>query len=92
MNVRPINDRILVRRLDTKSESKGLVIPEVCQERSTRGLVIAVGPGKRGKKGERIPCDVKPGDIVLFGKYTDFDRDNLVMIQEADVRYIESAA
>lgn len=89
MKVRPLNDRILVKRLPLEAQMSRIIAPEISREPSYRGIVMAVGPGKRGKKGQRIPCDVKPGDVVLFGQYTDFEQDNLVMIQEQDVRYVE---
>ena len=92
MTVRPLNDRILVKRLPLPEQDGLIIAPEIGREPSFRGKVVSVGPGKRGKHAQRIPCDVLPGDVVLFGKYTDFDRDDLVMIQEGDIRYIEQEA
>jgi chaperonin GroES len=57
-------------------------------EKSTWGQVVAVGPGKRGKHGELIPCDVREGDVVIFGPYNDLEMEDLVMIQEADIRLV----
>lgn len=87
MNIHPLNDRILVQRIpDPSAESSFLITPDVAKPLSTWGRVVSVGPGKRTRKGERIPVAVKPGDVILFGKYVDFDEDNYVMIQEADIR------
>ena len=90
MNVRPLNDRILVQRLPSLAETGLIIRPEVAQEASTRWLVMAVGPGKRGKRGQRIPCDVKPGDTVVLGPYNDYEQGDLAMFQEGDVRYVEA--
>ncbi len=70
MNIRPLNDRILVLRIaeETKT-SGGIIIPDTAKEKPQEGKVIAVGPGKFNEKGERMPLDVKEKDRVLFGKY-----------------------
>lgn len=90
MNVRPLSDRILVKRLPSQEYQGLIIIPDVSRETSTRWEVLAVGPGKRGKKGQRIPCDVKPGDTVVLGPYNDFEAGDVAMFQEADVRYVEA--
>lgn len=70
MNVRPLQDRILVRRVEEVETTKGgLIIPDAAKERPSEGNVIAVGSGKRDD-GKVIPLDVKVGDRVLFGKYS----------------------
>lgn len=70
MNVRPLQDRILVRRVEEAEKTKGgLIIPDSAKERPSEGKVIAVGSGKRDD-GKVIPLDVKVGDVVLFGKYS----------------------
>lgn len=70
MNVRPLQDRILVRRVEEPTTTKGgLIIPDSAKERPSEGNVIAVGSGKRDD-GQVIPLDVKVGDRVLFGKYS----------------------
>lgn len=70
MNVRPLQDRILVRRVEEVETTKGgLIIPDAAKERPSEGKVIAVGSGKRDD-GNVIPLDVKVGDRVLFGKYS----------------------
>ncbi len=70
MNVRPLQDRLLVRRLEEATVSKGgIIIPDSAKERPLTGSVIAVGAGKRTDDGVLVPLDVKAGDKVLFGKY-----------------------
>lgn len=70
MSVRPLQDRILVRRVEESEKTKGgLIIPDAAKERPLIGNVIAVGSGKR-EDGKVIPLDVKQGDRVLFGKYS----------------------
>ena len=90
--LRPLNDRILVRRLHAGEGSiflpeanSVLFMPECAQVPSKRGEVVAVGPGKRDEYGKRRVLDVKVGDIVYFGRYTDFDDGELLLIEEADV-------
>ena len=69
MNVRPLQDRLLVRRLEEATVSKGgIIIPDSAKERPLTGSVIAVGAGKRTDDGVLVPLDVKAGDKVLFGK------------------------
>ena len=70
MNLRPLNDRILVLREEKEEKTRGgIVIPDTAKEKPQEGKVVAVGPGKVNEKGERIPLDVKENDRVLFGKY-----------------------
>ena len=70
MNIRPLNDRILVLREEKEEKTLGgIVIPDTAKEKPQEGKVVAVGPGKVNKKGERIPPDLKENDRVLFGKY-----------------------
>ena len=70
MNIRPLNDRILVLREEKEEKTRGgIVIPDTAKEKPQEGKVVAVGPGKVNEKGERIPLDVKENDLVLFGKY-----------------------
>ena len=71
MKVRPLYDRILVRRLDPKEEVKGgIIIPDTAKEKPMEGKVVAVGSGKLDKSGKAIPMQVKEGDRVLIGKYS----------------------
>ena len=73
MNVTPLHDRVLVRRIEEKELAKGgIIIPDTAKEKPQEGEVIAVGAGKI-EKGKRIPLDVKAGDRILFGKYTGSD-------------------
>lgn len=74
MNIRPLHDRIVVKRLDsTENKIGGLFIPDSAKEKPQEGEVIAVGHGKRNDKGELVPLDVKAGDRILFGKYSGSD-------------------
>ena len=71
MKLRPLQDRLVVRRLDGETTSKGgIFIPETAKERPLQAEVIAVGAGKRLEDGTTVPCDVKAGDRILFGKYS----------------------
>ena len=71
MKVRPLYDRVLVRRLDPKEEVKGgIIIPDTAKEKPMEGKVVAVGTGKIDKAGKPIPMQVKEGDRVLIGKYS----------------------
>jgi len=70
LNITPLHDRVLVRRLEQVETAKGgIIIPDTAKEKPQEGEVIAVGSGKL-EKGRRIPLDVKAGDRILFGKYT----------------------
>jgi chaperonin GroES len=74
VNITPLHDRVLVRRLEEKEVVKGgIIIPDSAKEKPQEGEVIAVGAGKLNDKGERIPLDVKAGDRILFGKYSGND-------------------
>jgi chaperonin GroES len=71
MNIRPLHDRILVKRLEEESKtSGGLFIPDTAKEKPIQGKVISVGAGKRDKDGKLLTLDVKAGDKVLFSKYS----------------------
>ena len=73
VNVTPLHDRVLVRRLEEKETVKGgIIIPDTAKEKPQEGEVVAVGTGRR-EKGELIPLDVKVGDRILFGKYSGSD-------------------
>ncbi len=70
MTLKPLNDRILVKRLESEEKTAGgLYIPDTAKEKPSKGEVIAVGPGKVAENGQRIAMDVKQGDMVLFNKY-----------------------
>jgi len=71
MKIRPLHDRVIVRRLEEERKSAGgIVIPDNAAEKPDQGEVIAVGPGKKSEEGKLLPMDVKVGDRVLFGKYS----------------------
>lgn len=71
MNVKPLDDRVLVQRVETEEKTDaGIIVPESAQEEQNEGIVRATGPGKVGNDGERIPVDVDEGDRVLFGEYS----------------------
>jgi chaperonin GroES len=74
MNVRPLHDRLLVRRIEEKETVKGgIIIPDTAKEKPQEGEVIAVGNGKVLENGSKVPLDVKAGDRILFGKYSGTD-------------------
>ena len=90
MNVRPLHDRLLVRRIEEKETVKGgIIIPDTAKEKPQEGKVIAVGAGKVNEDGTTRPMDVKTGDRILVSKYagTDVkvDGDDLIIIREDDV-------
>ena len=68
-NIKPIGDRILVKRLESESAASGIIIPDSAKEKPQKGEVVAVGTGKVDKNGKRITPTVKKGDRILFGKY-----------------------
>ena len=89
VNLTPLHDRVVVRRIEEKESVKGgIIIPDSAKEKQQEGEVIAVGAGKR-EKGERIPLDVKPGDRVLFGKYSGteikIDDEELLILREEEI-------
>jgi chaperonin GroES len=90
MKIRPLHDRILVKRLEEEKTSPGgIVIPDTAAEKPIKGKVIAVGNGKILESGEIRPLDVKVGDKVLFGKYSGtevkVDGDELLVMREDDI-------
>jgi chaperonin GroES len=89
MGIRPLNDRLLVTRVDGEAKSSGgIIIPDSAKEKPLEGLVVAVGPG-RWEKGERRPLDVTEGDKILFGKYSGTEikigGDEHLILREDDV-------
>jgi chaperonin GroES len=90
MKIRPLHDRVIVKRLEEERTSPGgIVIPDTAAEKPIQGKVIAVGKGKILESGEVRPLDVKVGDKVLFGKYSGtevkMDGDELVVMREEDI-------
>src|SRR5450631_915903 len=90
MDIRPLHDRLIVRRLE-EGEQKigGIIIPDTAKEKPQQGKVIAVGNGKVNDDGERVPLDVKAGDVILFGKYTSqevkLDGEEFLIMREDEV-------
>jgi chaperonin GroES len=95
MNLRPLHDRIVVRRLEGGEENVGgIIIPDSAKEKPQRGTVMAVGNGVVREGGTRMALDVKPGDVILFGKYTNQEikldgEDYLVMREDEVLAVIE---
>jgi chaperonin GroES len=89
VNVTPLHDRVLVRRLEEKETAKGgIIIPDTAKEKPQEGEVMAIGAGKI-EKGHRIPLDVKVGDRILFGKYTGndikIDEQEYLILREEEI-------
>ena len=94
MNVRPLHDRLIVRRLtDTPDRIGAIIIPDSAKEKPQQGTVLAAGFGKPNEQGTRVPLDVKPGDTILFGKYSGqeikLDGVDYLIMKEDDVLAIE---
>ncbi|MBI2609429.1 MAG: co-chaperone GroES [Deltaproteobacteria bacterium] len=71
MEVRPLQDRVIVKRVNEEEKTKGgIIIPDSAKEKPMEGLVVAVGPGKVSEKGGKVPLEIKSGDRILFGKYS----------------------
>lgn len=90
MAIRPLNDRVVVKRLEAEEKTaSGIVLPGAAAEKPDMGEVVAVGAGKRLKNGERQKLDVKVGDKIIFGKYSGqsvkIDGDELLVMREEDI-------
>ena len=90
MSFRPLHDRVLIRRVEQEAKTAGgIFIPDTAQEKPMEGDVVAVGPGARDEDGKVHPLDVKPGDRVLFGKWSGtevkIDGEELMIMKESDV-------
>jgi len=90
MKVRPLHDRLIVRRLEEEEKTKGgIIIPDTAKEKPIEGKVIAAGEGKINKDGKKIPMEVKKGDRVLFAKYAGtevkMEGEEYLMMKEDDV-------
>src|ERR1700743_3761469 len=90
MELRPLQDRVLLRRVDAETKtSGGIFIPDTAQEKPMEGEVIAVGPGVRDAAGALHPLDIKTGDRVFFGKWSGtevkLDGEDLMIMKEADI-------
>jgi chaperonin GroES len=90
MKFRPLHDRVVVKRVEEDTKTKGgIIIPDTAQEKPMQGKIIAVGPGARDESGKLIPIDLKAGDYVLFGKWSGtevkIDGDELLIMNESDI-------
>ena len=90
MNLRPLQDRIIVQRVAEETTTKGgIIIPDTAKEKPAEGEVVAVGNGKLGDDGKRIPLEIKAGDRILFGKYSGtevkIEGDEFLIMREDDV-------
>ena len=90
MKFRPLHDRVVIRRAEGDTKSKGgIIIPDTAKEKPQEGEVIAVGPGSRDESGKLIPLDVKAGDLILFGKWSGtevkIDGEDLLIMKESDI-------
>ena len=90
MKFRPLHDRVVVRRVtELERSAGGIIIPDTAKEKPMEGEIVAVGPGARNEKGELVALDVKPGDFVLFGKWSGtevkIDGEELLIMKESDI-------
>ena len=96
MKVTPLHDRIVVSRIEAEEKTAGgIIIPDTAKEKPQEGRIVAVGPGKRDKEGNRIPLDVKAGDRVLFAKWagTEFQlggQEHMIMKEDDILGVIEA--
>jgi chaperonin GroES len=97
MTFRPLHDRILIKRIEEKETVKGgIIIPDTAKEKPQEGEVVAVGHGKKNDKGEVIALDVKPGERILFGKYSGSeikidDQEYLILREDEVLGVLETA-
>jgi len=90
MGFRPLHDRVLVRRIEAEEKSAGgIIIPDTAKEKPQQGEVLAVGPGARDEDGKHMTPDVKPGDRIVFGKWSGteikIDGEDLLVMKESDI-------
>ena len=90
MNIRPLQDRVILKRVKEEEKTKGgIIIPDTAKEKPQEGEVVAVGPGARNDKGEVVALDVKAGDRILFGKWSGtevrLDNEELLIMKESDI-------
>ena len=90
MKFRPLHDRVVIRRLDAEEKSAGgIIIPDTAQEKPMEGEVVAVGPGARNEEGQIVALEVRPGDRILFGKWSGaevkLDGAELLIMKESDI-------
>src|SRR3712207_1097901 len=97
MNLRPLHDRVLVKRLESEERTKGgIIIPDPAKEKPMEGRVVAAGKGARGEDGKIVPLDVKAGDRILFGKWSGtevkLDGEELLIMKESNIMGILEGA
>jgi len=90
MKFRPLHDRVVVRRIESEEKtSGGIIIPDTAKEKPQEGQIVAAGPGARDENGKLVPLDVRPGDHILFGKWSGtevkIDGEELLIMKESDV-------
>ncbi|MGX9426176.1 MULTISPECIES: co-chaperone GroES [Bradyrhizobium] len=90
MHFRPLHDRVLVRRIDAEEKTAGgIIIPDTAKEKPQEGEIVAAGPGARNEQGQLVPIDVRPGDRVLFGKWSGtevkIDGQDYLIMKESDL-------
>jgi chaperonin GroES len=97
MNVRPLHDRLIIKRIEEKETIKGgIIIPDTAKEKPQEGEVMAVGNGKKNEEGKVVPLDVKAGDRILFGKYSGTeikldDQEYLILREDEVLGVVEGA-
>ncbi len=90
MHFRPLHDRVVVRRIDAEEKTAGgVIIPDTAKEKPQEGEIVAVGPGARNEQGQLVSLDVRPGDRVLFGKWSGtevkIEGQDLLIMKESDL-------
>jgi chaperonin GroES len=90
MHIRPLHDRVVVRRIEADEKTAGgIIIPDTAKEKPIEGEVVAVGPGARNEQGQLVPVDLKTGDRILFGKWSGteikIDGQELLIMKESDI-------
>jgi chaperonin GroES len=90
MKLRPLHDRVVIRRLNAEEKSAGgIIVPDTAQEKPMEGEVVAVGPGARNEQGQIVAIEVKTGDRILFGKWSGtevkLDGEELLIMKESDI-------
>jgi chaperonin GroES len=90
MHIRPLHDRVVVRRIEADEKTAGgIIIPDTAKEKPMEGEVVAVGPGGRNEHGQLVPLDLKAGDRILFGKWSGtevkIDGEELLIMKESDI-------
>ena len=97
MSIRPLHDRVLVKRIEEEEKTAGgIIIPDSAKEKPTRGEIVAVGNGARDEAGKVVPLDVQKGDVVLFAKWggteIKVNGEELLIMKESDIMAVEEAA